>query len=899
MEILAGERRYRSVTFRRPSIANAACLEAGEQNMSRATNSLRPPIPTAVLVLLGAIGLPAPPAAAQSQPGRILVDNTGPSILEFNIDGSNGFAIAGNTGNNVVFSPSVAGSGTIAFNSVTAVDGTYLSYRHIFLMNADGTNVRQITPNPPSAPSGYNGELNPAISPDGTMVAFLATLHKAPDGSQNNQIYLVNADGSNLRQLTPYVANPQSNQPVGDYTGSYMDGLAWSPDSSTLAFRGTMYTSVCGTYGGQPIVVNVIGSVKADGTGMQVLACDNNDGYVSSLDWSPDGTLIVWGRNVNHGAQGCSGCVGEPAIAFYDLSGRNRYSAGITSTQLTTDSCQGGPHCIHFSPDGSQLAYVDAYPNHGNPCQSSCNVSFIKLDGSGQTNSTIPTGGNTVWWEPGAALAKPAQMTLASNIPNVPPNPVEVWPGFSEQVIPTLSDSGGDLILHTAQNYVTTHYFYASPCLNIGPFGLAVYNSNAGGSGYGTISAANAGLTSNTVNFNCWSSSPCTFSLGSASTAIADGGGTGTFTVSANPGSSGSTCPWIATTSASWITITSGASGSGNGSVSFSVSNNTGAARQGTIAIAGQTYTVNQAEGAARTGGANPSAGSALNQTLTFTFSDPTGWQNLGIVNVLIDNFLDGRHACFVAFMASGASSGSLYLVDDAGDAGGPYSGMVLPGNGSVQNSQCSVAGAGSSVNGSGNTLTLTLAITFSASFAGNKIVYLAAQDNAGNNSGWQALGTWGVPGPPPAGPAAGGVSPARSSAATQTYTFTFTDTNGFQDLSVLNVLINDFLDGRHACYVAFVPSGATGGSVYLVDDAGDAGGPYSGMLLPGSGAVTNSQCTVNAAGSSVTASGNTLTLTLAVTFNQSFAGDRVIYLAARSNTLNSNWQSLGSVTVP
>ena len=55
-----------------------------------------------------------------------------------------------------------------------------------------------------------------------------------------------------------------------------------------------------------------------------------------------------------------------------------------------------------------------------------------------------------------------------------------------------------------------------------------------------------------------------------------------------------------ATSNASWISITSGASGSGNGSVGFSVTANTGAARTGTLTIAGQTFTVNQARGGAR-----------------------------------------------------------------------------------------------------------------------------------------------------------------------------------------------------------------------------------------------------------------------------------------------------------
>jgi large repetitive protein len=71
-------------------------------------------------------------------------------------------------------------------------------------------------------------------------------------------------------------------------------------------------------------------------------------------------------------------------------------------------------------------------------------------------------------------------------------------------------------------------------------------------------------------------------------------------------------------------------------------------------------------------------------------------------------------------------------------------------------------------------------------------------------------------------------------------------------------------------------------------------------MFLPSSNSLQNSQCTINAAGSSVSAGGNTLTLNLAITFAQGFAGNRVFYLAARNNsTGNSGWQAVGSVTVP
>jgi hypothetical protein len=239
--------------------------------------------------------------------------------------------------------------------------------------------------------------------------------------------------------------------------------------------------------------------------------------------------------------------------------------------------------------------------------------------------------------------------------------------------------------------------------------------------------------------------------------------------------------------------------------------------------------------------------------------------------------------------------------VDDAGDAGGPYSYATLPGSGTASNSQCSISAANSSASGSGTTLTLTLAITFSAAFAGNHVLYLAAQDVSSADSGWQALGTWNVPGAAVSGPSVVGMSPANTtSLGATTYTFTFSDANGWQDIGVVDILINSAIDGHNACYVAFVPSSAAGGSLYLVDNAGDAGGPFQGgFVLPGSQSASNSQCTVGGAGASVIGSGNTLTLTLPITFTASFAGNRLFFLAARNNTLNSNWQPVGTVEVP
>lgn len=82
----------------------------------------------------------------------------------------------------------------------------------------------------------------------------------------------------------------------------------------------------------------------------------------------------------------------------------------------------------------------------------------------------------------------------------------------------------------------------------------------------------------------------CSFSINPTSASFAAAGGTGSVTVTAGAG-----CNWTAVSNASFITITSGSSGSGNGTVNYSVANNTGTARSGTMTIAGLTFNVTQA----------------------------------------------------------------------------------------------------------------------------------------------------------------------------------------------------------------------------------------------------------------------------------------------------------------
>ena len=84
---------------------------------------------------------------------------------------------------------------------------------------------------------------------------------------------------------------------------------------------------------------------------------------------------------------------------------------------------------------------------------------------------------------------------------------------------------------------------------------------------------------------------PCSYTLSPASVSVGSGTATGTFSMAATAG-----CAWTATSSAPWLTVTSGATGSGNGTVGYSVAANPNTTlRTATISAGGQTFTVTQA----------------------------------------------------------------------------------------------------------------------------------------------------------------------------------------------------------------------------------------------------------------------------------------------------------------
>ena len=106
----------------------------------------------------------------------------------------------------------------------------------------------------------------------------------------------------------------------------------------------------------------------------------------------------------------------------------------------------------------------------------------------------------------------------------------------------------------------------------------------------GTVNVSGAVFTVNQAG----TTAACAYSINPTSQSVGAAGGAGT----AIAVSTTSSCSWTASSNASWLTITSAPGGSGNGTVNFTVAANTGAARTGTLTVAGLTFSVNQAAAA-------------------------------------------------------------------------------------------------------------------------------------------------------------------------------------------------------------------------------------------------------------------------------------------------------------
>jgi len=224
----------------------------------------------------------------------------------------------------------------------------------LYTMLSDGSNQRRLT-------DDNLLDFRPAISPDGTKVAF-QTRHDAAFQFEN--IWVMSTDGTARTRLTT--------------DSSVIDGTpVWSHDGLKIAFMSTR--DLHSSPEGREIYV-----MNADGTGQTRVT--NNSYWDDDPTWSPDGRIAF--RSIRGGASN---------LWIIDADGSNEHP-------LTTSD--GGQPA--WSPDGQWIAFVST--QDGTP-----DIYRIRPDGTGLARLTADAAEESKpTWSPTSA-----QIAFASRRNNV------------------------------------------------------------------------------------------------------------------------------------------------------------------------------------------------------------------------------------------------------------------------------------------------------------------------------------------------------------------------------------------------------------------------------------------------------------------------------------------------
>jgi Tol biopolymer transport system component len=378
----------------------------------------------------------------------------------------------------------------------------------IFVANADGSNVVRLT-DAGNAPTGANTNYGATWSPDGAKIAFTSTR------SGNSDIWVMNADGSNPVNLT-------ANSSLID------SDPAWSPDGVKIAFVSQRdFPDATGDIARSFEIY----TMNADGSNATRLTANQVPDF--SPSWSPLGNKLAFSRrdiNAQTGAQNS------------DIYTMNADGAGQTNI-TNHPSVDFDPS---WSPDGMRIAfatYRDAFQN------SNSEIYFMDADGSFPTRVTNSTGFEEREPDWGTVSANPTPTPPGTPTP-APPTPIPVY-----SITGRVTDGAGNgipgvhVILITAQNGSRStltkadgsyqHFYVGDTRITISPAkdGYAFNPSSLSYISSGTVTGDKPGTDFTAIPFpvaSAFSFSAPTYTTGegslTATLTVTRGGGDATFT---------------------------------------------------------------------------------------------------------------------------------------------------------------------------------------------------------------------------------------------------------------------------------------------------------------------------------------------------------------------------------
>jgi TolB protein len=276
------------------------------------------------IVVIGATTLPTGARAqTDTSPIRVIVSWRDSTENIYRVDDD------GTLGENLSHSPEGRGSWIPSFSPdcrriVFASNRDDGGGAAIYVMDADGSNIRQLTKR-----GGRDWDYLPIFSPDGNRILYIATV------DDKRTIWVMDADGSNQRRF--------SDTP-GESWYSITD--PWSPDGSSFLFHSTWETGATVRYqpdlqlGGTDLFL-----ADPDGSTVRRLTQvrDTTEFNAHGI-WSPDGTEILFESKRD----------GDWTQWIMDAAGSNQRKL----TQIVGEIKGWSPDGTHFVLDREGDVYV-------------------------------------------------------------------------------------------------------------------------------------------------------------------------------------------------------------------------------------------------------------------------------------------------------------------------------------------------------------------------------------------------------------------------------------------------------------------------------------------------------------------------------------------------------------
>jgi Tol biopolymer transport system component len=258
----------------------------------------------------------------------------------------------------------------------------FLRLYDLFVMNGDGTGLRNLTNGAGIVPSAQ-----PVWSPDGSTILFSMSPSYS---SVALDVWRVHPDGSGLAKVTT--------------DGLFNGEAGWSPDGSRIVYvrntsDGVSQTEDRGIY-----------TIAPDGTGRIQLTAN---GWDSGPAWSPTGNQIAFVSSAGIGA--------DDEIFVMDANGGNR-------TQITNDPDDDEEPL--WSPDGSKILF-------SSPRSGSWQLYTMGPTGDNLNQLTATDFSSSGVWSPDGAYIAFTRRPVAGN-------DFSVWIMTASGADETLVSSGGN-----------------------------------------------------------------------------------------------------------------------------------------------------------------------------------------------------------------------------------------------------------------------------------------------------------------------------------------------------------------------------------------------------------------------------------------------------------------------